>query len=173
MDLEVVPLGNEQDPHFMVLFRETEPLIAKGQGRSEGDHKERRVKALEQELQDLREQMRLIAREYESATAELQSANEEVVSSNEELQSINEEMQTAKEELQSTNEELQSTNEELQSTNEELTTSKEEEDIIRSYDLGVNSFVTKPVSFDALVNVMKVLSMYWFEIVELPPLEGE
>lgn len=54
-----------------------------------------------------------------------------------------------------------------------LTTSKEEEDIIRSYNLGVNSFITKPVSFDSLVNVLQVLSMYWFEIVELPPLEGE
>ena len=121
VDLEVVPLGNEKDPHFMVLFHETEPLITKGrQGRSEGDHKERRVKALEQELQDLREQMRLIAREYEAATAELQSANEEVVSSNEELQSINEELETSKEELQSINEEFITINEELQQRNDEL-----------------------------------------------------
>lgn len=52
-----------------------------------------------------------------------------------------------------------------------LTTSKAEEDIIRSYNLGVNSFITKPVTFDALVEIMKTLSKYWFEIVELPPLE--
>jgi CheY-like chemotaxis protein len=50
-----------------------------------------------------------------------------------------------------------------------LTTSKAEEDIIRSYDLGVNSFVTKPVTFLGLVEVMKVFSRYWLEIVELPP----
>jgi CheY-like chemotaxis protein len=50
-----------------------------------------------------------------------------------------------------------------------LTTSKAEEDIFRSYDLGVNSFITKPVTFDALVNVMRAVSEYWFEIVELPP----
>ncbi len=50
-----------------------------------------------------------------------------------------------------------------------LTTSKAEEDICRSYDLGVSSFITKPVRFEALVEVMKVLSRYWFEIVELPP----
>jgi len=50
-----------------------------------------------------------------------------------------------------------------------LTTSKAEEDIYRSYDLGVNSFITKPVTFDGLVNVMKTLGKYWFEIVELPP----
>ena len=49
-----------------------------------------------------------------------------------------------------------------------LTTSKAEEDIYRTYDLGVNSFVTKPVTFDGLVSVMKTLGRYWFEIVELP-----
>ena len=50
-----------------------------------------------------------------------------------------------------------------------LTTSKAEEDIIRSYDLGVNSFIVKPVTFDQLVDIMKTLTKYWFEIVELPP----
>lgn len=49
-----------------------------------------------------------------------------------------------------------------------LTTSKAEEDILRTYDLGVNSFVTKPVTFDGLVEVMQALGRYWFEIVELP-----
>lgn len=49
-----------------------------------------------------------------------------------------------------------------------LTTSKAEEDIIRTYALGVNSFITKPVSFDGLVDVMKTIGKYWFEIVELP-----
>ena len=50
-----------------------------------------------------------------------------------------------------------------------LTTSKAEEDIHRAYDLGVNSFITKPVTFEGLVDVIKTLSRYWFEIVELPP----
>jgi CheY-like chemotaxis protein len=50
-----------------------------------------------------------------------------------------------------------------------LTTSKAEEDIYRTYDLGVNSFITKPVTFDGLVAVMRGLGRYWFEIVELPP----
>lgn len=49
-----------------------------------------------------------------------------------------------------------------------LTTSKAEEDIYRTYDLGVNSFITKPVTFDGLVAVMQTLGRYWFEIVELP-----
>jgi len=50
-----------------------------------------------------------------------------------------------------------------------LTTSKAEEDIVRTYDLGVNGFITKPVTFDQLVTTMRDLSRYWFEIVALPP----
>ena len=53
-----------------------------------------------------------------------------------------------------------------------LTTSKAEEDILRSYDLGVNSYVTKPVTFKSLVELIKVLGRYWFEVVELPPDEN-
>ncbi len=49
-----------------------------------------------------------------------------------------------------------------------LTTSKADEDILRTYDLGVNSYVTKPVTFDSLVETLKVLGKYWFEIVVLP-----
>ena len=49
-----------------------------------------------------------------------------------------------------------------------FTTSKAEEDIIRSYNLGVNSFITKPLTFDSLVDIMKTLTRYWLEIVELP-----
>jgi CheY-like chemotaxis protein len=49
-----------------------------------------------------------------------------------------------------------------------LTTSQVEEEIYRSYDLGASSFITKPVSFGALVEVMKALGRYWFELVELP-----
>lgn len=53
-----------------------------------------------------------------------------------------------------------------------LTTSKEEEDICRSYESGVSSFIVKPVKFDDLVNLMNNLGKYWFEIVELPPDEN-
>jgi CheY-like chemotaxis protein len=50
-----------------------------------------------------------------------------------------------------------------------LTTSKAEEDVYRTYQLGVNSFITKPVTFEALVLIARDLGRYWFEIVELPP----
>jgi CheY-like chemotaxis protein len=49
-----------------------------------------------------------------------------------------------------------------------LTTSKAEEDIYSSYDSGASSFISKPVTFEGLVDVMKGLGKYWFEIVELP-----
>jgi len=49
-----------------------------------------------------------------------------------------------------------------------FTTSSGEEDIASSYDLGVNSFITKPVSFSELVAVMRKLGHYWLETVELP-----
>jgi CheY-like chemotaxis protein len=49
-----------------------------------------------------------------------------------------------------------------------LTTSAAEEDIFRTYDLGANSFVTKPVTFQSLVDVMRTLGTYWIEIVDLP-----
>ena len=49
-----------------------------------------------------------------------------------------------------------------------LTTSSDEADVLRSYNLGVNSFVTKPVTFEGLVEVMRTWSRYWLEIVELP-----
>jgi CheY-like chemotaxis protein len=53
-----------------------------------------------------------------------------------------------------------------------LTTSRAEEEIYRAYQLGANSYVTKPVTFDGLVSVLKALGLYWFEIVELPFMKG-
>ena len=49
-----------------------------------------------------------------------------------------------------------------------LTTSKADTDIAKIYELGANSFISKPVTFDALVKVMKTIGSYWLETVELP-----
>ncbi|MDQ2658984.1 MAG: response regulator [Verrucomicrobiota bacterium] len=49
-----------------------------------------------------------------------------------------------------------------------LTTSKAEEDIFRTYDLSAASYITKPVTFAAMAEVVKVLGKYWLEIVALP-----
>ena len=50
-----------------------------------------------------------------------------------------------------------------------LSTSGLDQDVVRSYQLGVNSFIRKPVTFSGLVEAMNVLGRYWLEIVELPP----
>lgn len=50
-----------------------------------------------------------------------------------------------------------------------LTTSQAEEDIVRTYGLGVSSFITKPVTFQGLVDAVKVICQYWIQIVALPP----
>ncbi|MBV9462811.1 MAG: response regulator, partial [Verrucomicrobiae bacterium] len=49
-----------------------------------------------------------------------------------------------------------------------LTTSKAEEDIVRTYRLGISSFINKPVTFEALVEVVQAMGQYWLQIVELP-----
>jgi len=54
-----------------------------------------------------------------------------------------------------------------------LTTSQAEEDVVRAYDLGVSGFITKPVSFNTLLEIMKSLGNYWLNIVELPPAAAE
>jgi CheY-like chemotaxis protein len=50
-----------------------------------------------------------------------------------------------------------------------LSTSRFDEDITRSYQLGVNSYISKPVTFSGLVKAMNILGKYWLDIVELPP----
>ena len=50
-----------------------------------------------------------------------------------------------------------------------LTTSNQESDILRSYELGCNSFITKPVSLDGFAKAIRDLGRYWFELVTLPP----
>jgi CheY-like chemotaxis protein len=49
-----------------------------------------------------------------------------------------------------------------------LTTSSSDGDVYRSYDIGANSYITKPVTFDALVEVLNTLGKYWFSVVRLP-----
>ena len=53
-----------------------------------------------------------------------------------------------------------------------LTTSQAEQDVVQSYDLGVNAFVSKPVTFDGLVGAVQALGSFWFDIVQLPPADA-
>ena len=52
-----------------------------------------------------------------------------------------------------------------------LTTSRQEEDILRSYALGANSYITKPVDFDQFIHIVQMVEEYWLQIVVLPPYE--
>lgn len=49
-----------------------------------------------------------------------------------------------------------------------LTSSREDRDVIESYNLGVNSYIVKPVTFEAIVDTLQTLEKHWFQIVELP-----
>lgn len=53
-----------------------------------------------------------------------------------------------------------------------MTTSRAEEDVLRSYQHGANSYITKPVSFEGLGVVVRMLERYWLQIVDLPPGSG-
>ena len=54
-----------------------------------------------------------------------------------------------------------------------LTTSQAEEDISKTYGLGVSSFISKPVGFEGLVEVVQAIGNYWIQIVALPPTDNE
>ncbi|GAB4024920.1 CheR family methyltransferase [Spirosoma koreense] len=117
--IEAVPLETATEERlFLIIFEEMEPPAAPALQSSSA--RNRRIKELETELANLREDMRSIIEEQEASNEELQSANEEIISSNEELQSINEELETSKEEIESTNEELLTINQELQVRNDQL-----------------------------------------------------
>jgi two-component system CheB/CheR fusion protein len=126
--VEVIPLLDTIDLHFLILFKEAEPI--KIQRPTDGnqqapvshinDEKDIRIEQLAKDLLQAREDMRSITEDQEAANEELQSANEELLSGSEELQSLNEELETSKEELQSTNEELITVNQELYDRNDQL-----------------------------------------------------
>jgi len=53
-----------------------------------------------------------------------------------------------------------------------LTSSREESDLIKSYELGVNAYVVKPVNFKAFICAVKEIGIFWALINELPPEQG-
>ena len=125
--LEALPLINLVDPHYLVLFHDTgndttnKPAPFRKSRKMNDDENVLRIRQLERELSQTREDMRTITEDQEAVNEELQSANEELLSGSEELQSLNEEMESSKEELQSTNEELIVINQEMISLNEQVT----------------------------------------------------
>ena len=146
VSIEVIPLPNLIDPHYLVLFHADLPTAAnqpergtKRVNKKTGpDDRDERIAQLERELTQTRDDMRSITEDQEVMNEELQSANEELLSGNEELQSLNEEMETSREELQSSNEELTVVNQEMIGLNEQVTTS-------RNYAEGIIANMREPL----------------------------
>jgi two-component system CheB/CheR fusion protein len=129
VNLEVLPLRGPtaQERFYVVVFQDElrPPVVLEAGGTRDKKLKSARATApggdvLKREVEQLRNQLRVLIQEHETTAEEFKAAHEEVLSANEELQSTNEELETAKEELQSTNEELTTLNEEMQNRNTEL-----------------------------------------------------
>ncbi|HTE26174.1 CheR family methyltransferase [Flavitalea sp.] len=125
INIEAIPLPHTIEPHFLVLLHDTTDSSPrkperKNAGLSFKNDGEMLLQKSEQELLQLREDIKSITEAQEAANEELQSANEELLSGSEELQSLNEELEAGKEELQSTNEELTVINQEMIGLNEQL-----------------------------------------------------
>ena len=54
-----------------------------------------------------------------------------------------------------------------------LTSSTAEEDIVKSYDLYANAYLTKPVDPDAFIEAVRSFEQFWFTVVRLPPTDGD
>jgi two-component system CheB/CheR fusion protein len=119
-----------------IVFYELQTPLPKTLSSSRSGTGNTRVSALEKELEQNRDDLRLLRDEMHSSQEELRAANEELQSTNEELQSTNEELTTAKEEMQSLNEELQSVNNELQVKVTELSrTNNDMKNLLNSTDV--------------------------------------
>jgi two-component system CheB/CheR fusion protein len=115
VNLDVTPLGSEGNRRFLVAFERGDATprpgdtpdrrklsggaARKGGVKLDGAERDRRIAALEKELEESRRYVQPIIQDLETTNEELQAANEEVLSSNEELQSANEELDTAREEI--------------------------------------------------------------------------
>lgn len=124
--IEVIPLLNTIEPHYLILFKDT--AISSEQPDTTDTPKQSkdraRIQSLQKELAQVREDMRNISGAQQATNEELQSANEELLSGSEELQSLNEELETSKEEIQTSNEELIIVNQEISDRNEQLDLSR-------------------------------------------------
>jgi two-component system, chemotaxis family, CheB/CheR fusion protein len=134
VSLEITPLPNTIEPHYLILFKNPSISPIAGADNTAINTKTEAseliigekliIENLRKELIQVREDMKNITEDQEASNEELQSANEELLSGSEELQSLNEELETSKEEIQSTNEELSVLNQELLDRNEQLNLSR-------------------------------------------------
>lgn len=118
---EIMPLlSSGVENHYLIVFHQVNVTAedSKRKGHRKGDAE--RIKELEAELEQMREDIRRVTEDQEISNEELQTANEELLSNSEELQTLNEKLETSAEELQSNNEELLTVNDELMDRQEQL-----------------------------------------------------
>ncbi|MFW5771051.1 MAG: chemotaxis protein CheB [Spirochaetota bacterium] len=166
INLHVCPLKSprELEGRYLVVFEEIEyeEAVSIDEESRVSFNGEKKIEALEHELQTTRENHQSTIEELESANEELKSTNEELQSSNEELQSTNEELESSKEEMQSLNEELQTVNAELQNKVEELSTAHDDmNNLLNSIHIGtifvdsnlcIKRFTSQATSFVSLID---------------------
>jgi two-component system CheB/CheR fusion protein len=131
VNIEVLPLESSAEPHYLILFlRNTIKADIENTAATGSEAYLERIKLLEQQIEQMRNDVRRVSEEQEAANEELQSANEELLSNSEELQTLNEELETSAEELQSNNEELITVNDELLERQEQLSMARMYSDAI-------------------------------------------
>jgi two-component system CheB/CheR fusion protein len=124
VNLEVISLEDNGNEHYLLLFHKNMIPAETVEAAHRNSADQERIRQLEAELQQTRDDIRKVTEDQEVAYEELQSANEELLSNGEELQTLNEELETAAEELRSNNEELNGVNEELKDRQKQLTLSR-------------------------------------------------
>lgn len=135
---EIVPLQGDGN-HLMVLFYKKSLPDADPDGkRKRKSAEQQRIIELENELSQMREDIKRVTEEQQTAYEELQTTNEELLSSTEELQALNEELETSTEELQSNNEELMCVNDELMDRQEQLSS-------LRNYSEFIAKTIREPL----------------------------
>lgn len=133
-----IPNPNKEEYYLVLFTKKPLPDIDNENKLTNKNADQIRIKELENELMQMREDIKRITEEQQTAFEELQTTNEELLSSSEELQAMNEELETSTEELQSNNEELLCVNDELMDRQEQLIS-------MRNYSESIVNTIREPL----------------------------
>jgi two-component system CheB/CheR fusion protein len=152
---EVLSIPNNEELVMVLFFKNSLPEAEKENKNRRKNADFKRIEDLENELAQLREDIKRVTEEQQTAFEELQTTNEELLSSTEELQAMNEEFETSTEELQSNNEELMSVNDELMNRQQQL-------NAVRNYSESIFKTIREPlIIIDKDFNIKRAnLSFY-------------
>jgi two-component system CheB/CheR fusion protein len=138
VSFEAIPLPDKEEHHLILFTKKPLPDTETESKLKSKNSDQLRIKELENELMQMREDIKRITEEQQTAFEELQTTNEELLSSSEELQAMNEELETSTEELQSNNEELLCVNDELMDRQEQLIS-------MRNYSESIVNTIREPL----------------------------